>query len=109
MSLDELTDTIESIYAEIDETIVTELDRETHTELAMLSAILKPKDRDELVRRAIRLLFQMTVETGQLDAQLRKHYNVTYDEYLMGMTYDDMTGGHVNYPKQSESDRRYQF
>ena len=108
MSLEDLTDDVEAAYANLDDELSVELDRETRTELAMLTAALEPEDGDELVRRAIHLLFQTTVDTGKLDFQLRHDYDVTYDEYLSGMTYEEMTGGGVSYP-QSDDDRRYQF
>ncbi|MUV59238.1 hypothetical protein GJ632_21645, partial [Halogeometricum sp. CBA1124] len=62
---------------------------------------------DELVRRAVHLLFQTTVDRGTLDFHLRQGYDVTYDEYLSGMTYDEMTG-QDQYP-QRDDERRYQM
>jgi hypothetical protein len=52
--------------------------------------------------------FQTAVETGNLDFHLRNAYDVTYDEYLSGMTFEEMTGG--QFPQQQQKDdRRYQF
>ncbi|WP_247000919.1 hypothetical protein [Halosolutus gelatinilyticus] len=107
MSLDDLTEDVEQSYAGIEEELSVSLDRETRNELALLEAALEPEDTDELVRRAIHLLFQTTVDTGKLDFQLRSAYDVTYDEYLSGMTFDEMTGAD-QYPTMDD-ERRYQF
>ena len=109
MGLAELTEDVEENYGRIEAKQTIELDRETRTELAMLMAALDPEDTSELIRRGIRTLFQATVDTAQLDFHLRTNYDVTYDEYLSGMTYEDMTGGSISYPQQTDDDRRYQF
>ena len=107
MSLEELTEDIESTYGDIGEELPVDLDRETRNELAMLVAATEPDDPDELVRRAVHMLFQTTVETGTLDFHLRSGYDVTYDEYLSGMTFDEMG---PSFPQQQQNDdRRYQF
>jgi len=106
MSLDDLTDAVDAVYADLGDDHSLALDRETKTELALLQAGLGPEDTDDLLKRAVHLLFQSTVETGRLDAHLRQEYGVTYDEYLSGMTYEEMTGA----PQPPENDgRRYQF
>jgi hypothetical protein len=106
MSLDDLTDAVDAAYADLGDDHSLALDRETKTELALLQAGLGPEDTDDLLKRAVHLLFQSTVETGRLDAHLRREYGVTYDEYLSGMTYEEMTGA----PDPPENDgRRYQF
>ncbi len=107
MSLDDLTADVEQSYSGIDEELSVSLDREARNELALLEAALDPEDTDELVRRAIHLLFQTTVDTGKLDFQLRSAYDVTYDEYLSGMTFAEMTGAD-QYPTMDD-ERRYQF
>jgi hypothetical protein len=107
MGLDELTADVESAYADLDDVEAVELDRETRHELAMLSAAFGTSDPDELVRRAVHLLFQTTVDRGTLDFHLRQGYDVTYDEYLSGMTYDEMTG-QDQYPARDD-ERRYQM
>jgi hypothetical protein len=107
MGLDELTADVESAYAELDDVEAVELDRETRHELAMLAAAFETSDADELVRRAVHLLFQTTVDRGNLDFHLRQGYDVTYDEYLSGMTYDEMTG-QDQYPARDD-ERRYQM
>ena len=107
MSLDELTEDVEQSYTGLDEKQTISLDRETRNELALLEAALDPEDTDELVRRAIHQLFQATVDTGKLDFQLRSAYDVTYDEYLSGMTFEEMTGAD-QYPTMDD-ERRYQF
>ncbi len=108
MALDDLTDDIEDEYADLGDTVEAELDRETRNELAMLSVALEPEETDELLRRAVHMLFQTAVETGNLDFHLRSQYDVTYDEYLSGMTFEQMTGG--QFPQQQQNDdRRYQF
>ncbi|WP_290815784.1 hypothetical protein [Halovivax sp.] len=107
MSLDDLTEEVRDTYGDLGDELAVSLDRETRNELAMLDAALEPDDADELVRRAIHVLFQTTVDTGKLDFQLRSGYDVTYDEYLSGMTYEEMTG-QDKYP-QMDDERRYQF
>lgn len=107
MSLDDLTDEVQDQYADLGEELTVTLDRETRNELAMLRTVLDPEETDELVRRAVHLLFQRTVETGKLDFHLRNSHGVTYDEYLSGMSFEEMTGG--QYPQKDDDDRRYQF
>jgi len=107
MSLEELTEDVESAYGDLGEELPVDLDRETRNELAMLAAVMEPDDPDELVRRAVHMLFQTAVETGTLDFHLRSGYDLTYDEYLSGMTFDEMG---PSFPQQSQNDdRRYQF
>jgi hypothetical protein len=108
MGLDELSDDVEEQYANLGDELSVDLDRETRNELAMLSVALDPDETDELVRRAIHMLFQTTVETGKLDFHLRSSHDVTYDEYLSGMTLEEMTGGQFPQAGKNE-DRRYQF
>ena len=43
------------------------------------------------------------MDTGDLDFQLRRGHDVTYDEYLAGVTYEESTGG----PSRQDDDRRY--
>ncbi|WP_251342848.1 hypothetical protein [Haloplanus halophilus] len=106
MGLDELTADVEDAYGALGDELAVELDRETRNELAMLSAAIGA-DEGELVRRAIHALYRSTVDTGDLDFHLRQGYDVTYDEYLSGMTYDEMTGAD-QYP-QRDDERRYQM
>ncbi|MFB6206526.1 MAG: hypothetical protein ABEJ05_08395 [Haloglomus sp.] len=110
MSLDELSADIESAYSDLGDSMTTSLDRETRNELALLAAAYEPDDVDELVRRGIHMLFQSAVDTGNLDFHLRSAYDVTYDEYLSGMTYEEMTGGAggVGGPPDRDDTRRYQ-
>ncbi len=109
MGLDDLSGDIETAYAELGEELSVELDTETRNELAMLESAYDPDDPDELLRRAIHMLFQTAVETGNLDFHLRSGYDVTYDEYLSGVTMDtymDQQG----FPQPDQNDdRRYQF
>jgi hypothetical protein len=111
MALDDLGDDVTERYGGLGDEHAVDLDRETRNELAMLGAALDPDDADELFRRGIHMLFQTAVETGTLDFHLRRGYDVTYDEYLSGMTYDEMTGG--GFPDAGtgtgDDDRRYQF
>jgi len=110
MSLDDLQDDVEGEYSDLGDELSVSLDGETRNELALLETALDPEETDELVRRAIHMLFQRTVDTGNLDFHLRSSYDVTYDEYLSGMTYDQMTGGGQAFPQQQQKDdRRYQF
>ncbi|WP_436924174.1 hypothetical protein [Halosimplex amylolyticum] len=109
MSLDDLQDRVQSEYGDLDEELSVDTDRETRNELAMLLAAFDTDDPDELVRRGVHLLFQSAVETGNLDFHLRSEYDVTYDEYLSGMTFDEMTGAD-QFPQSGDpDDRRYQF
>ena len=107
MSLDDLNEDVTDAYGTLDEELTVALDRETRNELALLETALEPDETDELVRRAIHMLFQSTVDTGKLDFQLRSAYDVTYDEYLSGMTFEEMTGAD-QYPAMDD-ERRYQF
>ncbi|WP_121821235.1 hypothetical protein [Halostella salina] len=108
MSLDDLEADVEDAYDEVDGDLDLTLDEETKRELTMLVAALDPDEPEDLVRRAVHLLFQSTVDTGKLDFHLRSTYDVTYDEYLSGMTFEEMTGG--SFPQQQQKDdRRYQF
>jgi len=110
MGLDELSADIESTYGELGGSLPVSLDRETRNELALLAAAYEPDDVDELVRRGIHMLFQSAVETGNIDFHLRSAYDVTYDEYLSGMTYEEMTGGAgaAGGPPDRDDTRRYQ-
>ncbi|WP_276271889.1 hypothetical protein [Haloarcula litorea] len=110
MSLDDLQSAVEEEYAALGDEQAVALDRETRNELAMLSVALDPEDTDELVRRAVHAFFQSVVDRGTLDFHLRSGYDCTYDEYLSGMTFDEMTGGD-QFPQQQgdPDDRRYQF
>lgn len=106
MGLDELEADLGDAYGDLDDEVTVELDRETRNELAMLAAAFDA-DRDELVRRGVHALFRASVDTGDLDFNLRQGFDVTYDEYLAGMTYDEMTG-RDQYP-QRDDERRYQM
>ena len=108
MSLDDLSAEIEAVYSDIDDDLAVSLDRETKHELAMLLAVLDVENTDELVRRAVHLLFQTSVDTGKIDFHLRQGYDVTYDEYLSGMTYEEMTGD-IEQFSAPDDERRYQF
>ncbi|MFC7223098.1 MULTISPECIES: hypothetical protein [Halalkalicoccus] len=109
MGLDELSTDVESTYSALDDELSVSLDGQTRNELALLNAALGPEDVDELVRRAVHLLFQSTTDTGQLDLHLRQGYDVTYDEYLSGMTYEEMSGGSAPQSSPDGNERRYQF
>ena len=108
MSLDDLRDDLSDEYESVGESLDVSLDGETRNELSMLRAAMDPDDTDELVRRAVHMLFQTAVETGNMDFHLRSKYDVTYDEYLSGMTFEEMTGNQFPQPQQKD-DRRYQF
>ncbi|WP_331233525.1 hypothetical protein [Natronorarus salvus] len=109
MGLPDLSEDVESIYTDLADDQPIALDRQSKTELALLQAALGPESTDELVRRAIHLLFQSTVDTGGLDFGLRREYDVTYDEYLSGMTYEEMNGGVAASGGTDDEARRYQF
>jgi len=106
MTLEDLNDDVEAAYSALNDQFALDMDRETKHELAMLMAVLDA-DPGELLRRGVHTLFQSTIDTARLDFQLRGEYGVTYDEYLSGMTYEEMTGA-VDTP-QPDDDRRYQF
>ncbi|WP_144900812.1 hypothetical protein [Halobellus captivus] len=109
MSLDDLSDDVESAYSDFNDEQSVSLDRETRHELAMLSAAFGTDDTDELLRRAVHLLFQTTVDRGTLDFHLRQGYDVTYDEYLYATsnnTYNDQNAGNL---PGDDGPRRYQF
>jgi hypothetical protein len=113
MGLDDLSEDIEDSYAGLGGELAVDLDSETRNELAMLESAYDPDGTDELVRRAIHTLFQTAVETGNLDFHLRSGYDVTYDEYLSGMTFDEMAGGGGGggdpFGGNDDNARRYQF
>jgi hypothetical protein len=109
MALEDLSTDVEAAYADLGEELTVELDAETRNELAMLAAAYEPDETDELLRRAVHMLFQTAVDTGNLDFHLRRGYEVTYDEYLSGMTYDEMTGADQFPQAEQNDDRRYQF
>ena len=112
MSLEDLSADVETCYADLGDELTATLDRETRNELALLTTVLEPDETDELLRRAIHMLFQTTVDTGRLDFHLRSGYDVTYDEYLSGMTYDEMTSGMgpAQQGQQGQEDvQRYQY
>jgi hypothetical protein len=109
MGLDDLSADVEDSYVELGEELTVELDSETRNELAMLQSAYGPGETDELVRRAIHTLFQTAVETGNLDFHLRSGYDVTYDEYLSGMTFEEMAGGEDLFAGNDDNARRYQF
>jgi hypothetical protein len=105
VSLEDLDAAVREAYGDIDEERTVTLDRETRNELAMLAAALET-DVDELVRRGVHALFRTAVDTGDLDFNLRRGFDVTYDEYLAGVTYDEMTGAD-QFPQRDDDDRRY--
>ncbi|MES3516832.1 MAG: hypothetical protein PPP58_04110 [Natronomonas sp.] len=108
MGLEELRSDVEAAYSDIDPERTVELDTETRNELAMLASAYDHDDPDELLRRAVHTLFQTAVDTGNLDFHLRSSYDVTYDEYLSGMTYDEMAGD-LSAGDTDDNARRYQF
>lgn len=108
MTLDHLQTDVDNAARDLGDELTVDLDAETRNELAMLAAAYGADDPEELVRRAVHGLFQRAVDTGNLDFHLRSGYDCTYDEYLAGMSYDEMTGG--GEPAGfDDDDRRYQF
>ena len=105
MTLDDLDADVHDAHGELPEELALDLDRETRHELAMLATAFQTDDVGELVRRGVHELFRRTVDTGDLDFHLRTAYDVTYDEYLSGMTYEEMAGGSGT--PEPEDDRRY--
>ena len=109
MGLEDLTADVEDTYQSLPAELSLALDEETRRELTMLQTALDEDDPTLLLERALHLFFQTTVDTGRLDFHLRSQYDVTYDEYLAGMSYDEMTGGGAFPQPQQNDDRRYQF
>jgi len=105
VTLENLTADVEQTYADVAEADL-DVGEEARRELTMLATAFDTDDPSELAERAIHLLFQTSVDTGRLDFHLRSTYDVTYDEYLSGMTFEEMTGGT---PQRDDDDRRYQF
>jgi len=99
--VDDLDDDIDDAAATLGDSVAVDLDRETRQELATLLAVFDG-DPEELLRRGVH---RRTVDTGDLDFQLRRSYDLTYDEYLAGVSYEEMTGGPDPRPND---DRRYQ-
>ena len=106
MSLDSLDDDVMEHYSALGDEATVTLDRETKNELAMLLSAFGG-DEEELLRRGIHALFKEVVRSGDLDFHLRSGYDVSYDEYLAGATYEEMTGGN-QYPDRDD-ERRYQM
>jgi hypothetical protein len=104
VSLDELNAAVERTYGDLGEELTVDLNRETRHELAMLAAVYDG-DPEELVRRGVHALFRSAVDTGDVDFHLRQGFDVTYDEYLAGLTYEEMSGGSTAPPR--DDDRRY--
>ncbi|MDZ7745753.1 MAG: hypothetical protein U5K28_04225 [Halobacteriales archaeon] len=107
MTLEHLQTDVENAARDVGDECTVELDAETRNELALLSAAYGTDEPSELFRRAIHGLFQRQVETGNIDFHLRSEYDCTYDEYLSGMTFAEMTG--QNQMPEPNDDRRYQF
>lgn len=108
MSLTELTAEIDAILDQLDDEYAVTLDGQTRRELALLVAVYEPDTVDDIVRRAIHQFTQSAVDRGSIDQQLRTRFDLTYDEYLAGMTYEEM-GGTQAPSAGEEDDRRYRF
>lgn len=107
MSLEAFSQAVDDRYRSIGTELTVSLDDQTRTELAVLAAAVEPESMDELVRRAVHLLTRDAIERGDVDMLLRRRHDVTYDEYLAGMTYDEMAG--ENPTPAADDDRRYRF
>lgn len=109
MSLDDLNADVQSVYGDLGDELVLDLDRETRNELAMLVAASET-DPGDLLRRAVHTLYRSTVDTGDLDFHLRQRYDVTYDEYLYGGLEDayGQAGGREASGIDRDDERRYQ-
>ncbi|MFP4590688.1 MAG: hypothetical protein ACLFMX_01515 [Halobacteriales archaeon] len=106
MSLDAFAEAVDERYRGLDDAVTVDLDEQTRTELAVLLAAFEPTSVGEVVRRAVHLLARDAIDRGQVDLQLRRRHDITYDEYLAGMTYDEMAG---EVPTSEPDDRRYRF
>jgi len=107
VTLEDLVDDVQATNGELKDAVPA-LDRESRAELAMLVAALGTEDAEDLLRRAIHTLFDSYVQSGKLDFNLRTVYDTTYDEYLAGMSYDEMTGAN-QFPQSEDDGRRYQY
>jgi hypothetical protein len=102
VSLDDLDDALTEHTRALGDDLTVALDRETRQELAFLLAAFDG-DPEELVRRGVHTLFRSAVDTGDVDFHLRGAFDVTYDEYLAGVTYDDA----AEPGRRQDDDRRY--
>lgn len=109
MGLEDLTTDVEATYQSLPSELTLELDEEARRELTMLGTALDEEDPATLLERALHLFFQTTVDTGRLDFHLRSQYDITYDEYIAGLSYEEMAGGGAVPQPQQNEDRRYQF
>jgi hypothetical protein len=101
VTLDDLHDELGARSRDLGDETTVELDRETRQELAFLLAAFDG-DADELIRRGVHTLFRSAVDTGDLDFHLRGAFDVTYDEYLADVTYED-----ARPDRRQDEDRRY--
>ncbi|MFW6448060.1 MAG: hypothetical protein ACOC0X_00805 [Halobacteriota archaeon] len=106
MGVEAFAEAVDDRYRTLGDDVTVDLDEQARTELAVLLAAFEPPSVDEVVRRAVHLLARDAIERGQVDLQLRRRHGITYDEYLAGMTYDEMTG---EVPAPEPDDRRYRF
>lgn len=107
MSLEALTDDVETTYGGLEAELTVDSDRETRMELAMLETALGTSTTS-IVQRAVHQFFQRTVDTGRLDFHLQSEYGLTYDEYLAGQTFGSGVGT-TDPTAATDQDRRYQF
>lgn len=107
MSLEAFSRAVDDRYRSIGSEVTVSLDERTRTELAVLAATFEPESMDDLVRRAVHLLTRDAIDRGDVDMVLRRRHDVTYDEYLAGMTYEEMAG--ENPKPAADDDRRYRF
>ncbi|WP_435358789.1 hypothetical protein [Haloarchaeobius sp. DFWS5] len=103
----ELEADVERTYADL-ATFEADLDRQTRMELAMLATGLGT-DANDLVKQAVHQFFQMNTRNGQLDFHLRAEYDVTFEEYLSGMSFDDAGGMGAYQGAPGGQDPRRQF
>lgn len=108
MGLQDLNGEVKSAYSDLDDETTVELGREAKHELAMLIAALD-EDEEDLIERAVHLLFQTSIDTAKLDFHLRGEYDVTYDEYLMGATMDSYMEQGQPGGQDDRDNRRYQM
>jgi hypothetical protein len=102
VTLDDLNDALVDHNRALKDEVTISLDRETRQEMAFLLAAFDG-DTEELLRRGVHRLFRSSVDRGDLDFHLRGAFDVTYDEYLVGMTYDDA----ARPDRRQDDDRRY--
>lgn len=91
MSLEDLETNVEETAEALDGGVEVSLDGQTRDELAFLCAVLDTSP-GEVLRTGVHEHLRMLLGNQVLDIHLRKKYDVTYDEYLVGQEVDEVEG-----------------